>query len=567
MKVASEHSDSVEFPPGLPALRASKLREVCAAVFEKRYVTPKGSVGETTEDGEEEEQQSEGPGGSGFDIVLHATGCAVGLGAGHVDENSLKEMAKDADSVTILSAYYVPDVLRAIAGACRGDVKVVLNGLGGRRLATQVKELRSLQEELRERSRSAEVQLAFAEGLFHTKLYLFGRGSESVAWIGSANATRAGLNGRNEEVLVRVTPVPRSVLAYVESAWSRAVPVLSCPEAVNSLPDFFRTGMLYYKPYAILQTTINPFRHLIEVLPETEKQKISRFRSDFADNEGGIGAFNLKRVFEHEAEPASGEPPGRRVAVRPFAVETCYGYWVAEPFVPNVDAKLRTASDHKRLRLKAMRKWLRTSRDVIVRHYASYLGDVRRMLDEEGVEWHEHAKPGLFEDLSAIKRRVASLPAALSSERLARHCQAFVPSEVPEIWGGRRCVWTVFGDFLRFACLCVVVQKRTGSAKLIIESLTPFLELGGLSTDPAKEIRRALEFALRQEGWYEEKLRVTIEKHNGGTVTVRFGAGGLDEMRWHLVTSAETVTEEKPARLSRRSFRMCVALSGHPRSA
>ena len=60
---------------------------------------------------------------------------------------------------------------------------------------------------------------------------------------------------------------------------------------------------------------------------------------------------------------------------------------------------------------------------------------------------------------------------------------------------------------------------------------------------------------------------MTIEKHNGGTVTVRFGAGGLDEMRWHLVTSAETVTEEKPARLSRRLFQMCVALSGHPRSA
>ena len=506
LKVASEYSDSVEFPPGLPALKASELREVCTAVFEKRYVAPEGSVGETIEDGEEEEQQSEGPGRGRFDIVLHATGCAVGLGAGHVDENSLKKMAKDADSVTILSAYYVPDVLRAIAGACRGDVKVVLNGLGGRRLATQVKELRSLQEELRERSRSAEVQLAFAEGLFHTKLYLFGRGSESVAWIGSANATRAGLNGRNEEVLVRVTPVPRSVLAYVESAWSRAVPVLSCPEAVNSLPDFFRTGILYYKPYAKLQTTINPFRHLIEVLPETEKQKISRFRSDFADNEGGIGAFNLKRVFEHEAEPGSGEPPGRRVAVRPSAVETCYGYWVAEPFVPDVDAKLRTASDHKRRRLEAMRKWLRTSRDVIVRHYASYLGDVRRMLDEEGVEWHEHAPPGLFEDVSAIERRVASLPAALSSERLTRHCQAFVPSEVPEIWEDDVACGSFSETFFDSLAYAWSSQKRTGSAKLIIESLTPFLELGDLSTDPAKEIRRALELALRQEGWYEENF-------------------------------------------------------------
>ena len=508
LKVASEYSDSVEFPPGLPALKASELREVCTAVFEKRYVAPEGSVGETIEDGEEEEQQSEGPGRGRFDIVLHATSCAVGLGAGHVDENSLKKMAKDADSVTILSAYYVPDVLRAIAGACRGDVKVVLNGLGGRRLATQVKELRSLQEELRKRSRSAEVQLAFAEGLFHTKLYLFGRGSESVAWIGSANATRAGLNGRNEEVLVRVTPVPRSVLAYVESAWSRAVPVLSCPEAVNSLPDFFRTGVLHYKPYAILQTTINPFRHLIEVLPETEKQKISRFRSDFADNEGGIGAFNLNLMFKSVAEPESEEPPvGRgQVRLRPFAVETCYGYWVAERFVPDVDAKLRKASDQKRRRLEAMRDWLRTDRDAIVGAYGSYLRDVRRMLRDARVEWREHAKPGLFEDLSAIKRRVASLPAALSSERLARHCQAFVPSEVPEIWEDDAAYGSFSETFFDSLAYAWSSQKRTGSAKLIIESLTPFLELGDLSTDPAKEIRRALELALRQEGWYEENF-------------------------------------------------------------
>ena len=56
-----------------------------------------------------------------------------------LDEKTLAKMAEAADSVTILSAYYVPEVVETIASACRGDVKVVLNGLGGRRLNKQVK--------------------------------------------------------------------------------------------------------------------------------------------------------------------------------------------------------------------------------------------------------------------------------------------------------------------------------------------------------------------------------------------------------------------------------------------
>ena len=55
----------------------------------------------------------------------------------------------------------------------------------------------------------------------------------------------------------------------------------------------------------------------------------------------------------------------------------------------------------------------------------------------------------------------------------------------------------------------------------------------------------------------------TIEEKDDGTVTVRFKAGGLDEMCWHLLTWGEHVTVEKPARLQRRLAEMCVALAAH----
>ena len=59
----------------------------------------------------------------------------------------------------------------------------------------------------------------------------------------------------------------------------------------------------------------------------------------------------------------------------------------------------------------------------------------------------------------------------------------------------------------------------------------------------------------------------TVEEHSDGTVTVRFEAGGFDEMCWHLVTWGETVTVEKPGRLRRRLARMCATLASHHREA
>ena len=52
-------------------------------------------------------------------------------------------------------------------------------------------------------------------------------------------------------------------------------------------------------------------------------------------------------------------------------------------------------------------------------------------------------------------------------------------------------------------------------------------------------------------------------KNEDGTVTVRFKAGGLDEMCWHLITWGDSVTVEKPARLRRRLAAMCEGLAAH----
>ena len=102
--------------------------------------------------------------------------------------------------------------------------------------------------------------------------------------------------------------------------------------------------------------------------------------------------------------------------------------------------------------------------------------------------------------------------------------------------------------------------------------------------DPAFDLQ---EFAKRSFGTFQEKtfkvaLRFdaeaapdastfvfhpdqSVERHESGTLTVRFKAGGTHEMCWHLLTWGERVTIVKPARLRRQLTAMCRTLAEHHR--
>ena len=106
------------------------------------------------------------------------------------------------------------------------------------------------------------------------------------------------------------------------------------------------------------------------------------------------------------------------------------------------------------------------------------------------------------------------------------------------------------------------------------------LGLDDFNRDPRFDLQA---FARRSFGTYQEKpvkvvLRFgaraapdaasflfhpcqTVEENDDGTVTVRFEAGGLDEMCWHLITWGNSVTVEKPVKLRRRLAKMCEMLA------
>ena len=421
-----------------------------------------------------------------------------------LDHTQLQRDVNRAKRVTVITAYYGERLLEELLVACRGRVRVVVNGLGGRRLEDQRKRLKQLTEHLRTKSNNVEIKLGFSEGIFHPKLYIFEHPSNSAVWIGSANATAAALRGHNEEILMRISSIPASVADYAKQVWKSAKPLEDCVVPVNSLIAFFRTGLLYYKPYALLPKTINPFRQMMLELPDDERKKLTKFESVFADPEAGIGAFNIDRVFEEQCEDdktlGSGLGEGEKVLFRQYAVETTYGYWVSERFVDEVDCMLDRASTNKKRELERLRDWLLRSKDDIVEAYRQYLTDAKRTLEDEHVEYPSTYRY-LFEDPEPGLKLIGTLTHLLTDERqFRRYHLEYVSSELPELWEDVLSREAFESSFFEWLAATSSRKRRPRSAATILDAI------GARRGASAQEIRERLETRLadREGQWYEK---------------------------------------------------------------
>ena len=90
---------------------------------------------------------------------------------------------------------------------------------------------------------------------------------------------------------------------------------------------------------------------------------------------------------------------------------------------------------------------------------------------------------------------------------------------------------------------------------------------GTFQEKPVKVVLRFDAGAARDAAAFRFHPSQSVEENEDGSLTVRFEAGGLDEMCWHLITWGESVTVEKPARLRRRLAAMCGTLGAHHSAA
>ena len=86
---------------------------------------------------------------------------------------------------------------------------------------------------------------------------------------------------------------------------------------------------------------------------------------------------------------------------------------------------------------------------------------------------------------------------------------------------------------------------------------------GTFQEDPVEVVLRFAPEAARDAATFVFHPDQSTESNDDGSLTVRFEAGGIDEMCWHLFTWGESVTIEKPLRLHQRLAEMCDSLAAH----
>ena len=86
---------------------------------------------------------------------------------------------------------------------------------------------------------------------------------------------------------------------------------------------------------------------------------------------------------------------------------------------------------------------------------------------------------------------------------------------------------------------------------------------GTFQEKPAGVVLRFDAAAARDASTFIFHPDQSTESNDDGSLTVRFEAGGIDEMCWHLFTWGESVTIEEPLRLRRRLSEMSARLAAH----
>jgi hypothetical protein len=405
---------------------------------------------------------------------------------------ALHSAARGAECMTIISAFYdLKWCDQLILGCGVKHVRLVVNGLGGRRLKSQREELRELKRNAARKRICLDVRLAFAPGIFHSKLILVEHARHSVGFIGSANATAAAME-RNEEIMLRVTGDLADLIEYADRICDHHS-VDAAEEAHEELPKslvtFFRTGSLYFKSTTSLQLTLNPFREIERQLPESVKTELGSVSLPHAEGQTGIGAFSLVQALRLAKEERS---VGAKI--KPFVIETSLGYWVPDALAAELRAVLDAATSAKRRTWNARRKTiLGTPLARAKSLYGQYIEAVRSVLSEHvELDLDEGQRDPLALDrFDGFYRSIrARLENAQFFERLI---DPYNPTGVPEMWDDPLARQDFEDSFFEYLAYTATVSYRPRVPATILAELD-----GGF--DGADEFRAALEARLR-DGW------------------------------------------------------------------
>ena len=203
--------------------------------------------------------------------------------------------------------------------------------------------------------------------------------------------------------------------------------------------------------------------------------------------------------------------------------------------------------------------------------------DLQALTEAEGLAMRPGPRPRLDEGLIARLRHAISASRVVSFQYAARATGGRTPRRI-EPYG------LIYGN------RAFLVGRSAGGTELQLWRLAKMsaaaVTAEPFTRDQAFDLQR---FARRSFGTFQEQpvavvlrfaARVaedvaeflfhpnqTVERNGDGSVSVRFTAGAIKEICWHLVTWGTAVTVEQPACLRSRLAEMCATLAAHHRAS
>lgn len=362
----------------------------------------------------------------------------------HDDDENIESLTMEtitfemesANRITIISAYYSVIFLKKIFKSVQKvnrqlcKLELIFNGFSGERLHDQIKELNALKKSLKKIGfENISILLNRETTLFHTKLYFISNEGGALWFAGSANASMAAFE-RNEELLIRNKTNIKTINQYISSVIENSIAIeeIDLDDITESnIIGFFRTGSIYFKPNNQISFTFSALDLPDEV--EMELTKILE-RPKYTNAGKAWGAYNLKLslgLIERDKKESC-----TRLSLKPWSIETCFGYWVPNKYRPLVNNKINEKSKNKKAELQEILKRLK-QRGIskLISDYKSYLLDAKRILDENEIEWQIN-EDELIEKFAKFVNKIES---KLSDEdKLNKLCLPLISTGMPEIW-------------------------------------------------------------------------------------------------------------------------------------
>ncbi len=405
---------------------------------------------------------------------------------------AMKVDASRATRIQVVSGYfgaaYVLELLQQIpTKKARSNCAVTL--IFGYDSTTELFNAQTRTSELKDRIiklgfKDINIKLFKDAAPLHTKLYNFLIKTHPIWYIGSANLSKA-IEGDRHELMVRVTGKSHAFNTYIQALLAHGSDKKSIAnQEIIGITRFLSAGYILFRPSRHRRFTYDGF-----VIKSYDRQKISKQlgrgskvpHSDPSAEGFGfdlLSAIGITSLAKNERHI---------VKVRPYCVETAYGYWVPTVYKHEIELKIDKDEESQKKKFIIIRDALaKITDDKLISEFQAYLEASEKFFDQIGVS----AKPkkdilDSFVAFLSVRRRWLQ-----DDEWIKRNSSKLFLTEMPDIWNDTRATESFITSFCEDICSVLNSPERKPK---IYRKISDNLHLNDSPT--ADEIKSNLELA------------------------------------------------------------------------